>query len=132
MLLSPFWTELFDRALAAQSRAYAPYSLYHVGCALKATSGEIYTGCNVENATYGATVCAERSAVSAMITAGDREIQQLLVVTDDLGTPCGICRQVIAEFAAQDLQIACCNREGTHVVYALDELLPHRFRLQSK
>lgn len=91
-------TDLIAQARQAQAHAYAPYSGYHVGAAVRAADGRIFAGCNVENVSYGATICAERSAIANMIAAGGKEIVEILVLTKDGGSPCGVCRQVIAEF----------------------------------
>ena len=95
------WNELRAAARAAQKRAYAPYSGYFVGAALLASNGKIYSGCNVENATYGLTICAERTALVTMICDGELEPVAIQVVTPGptVGMPCGICRQALAEFA---------------------------------
>jgi cytidine deaminase len=95
------WAELERAALAVQKRAHAPYSHYPVGAALLTASGRTFTGCNVENASFGLSLCAERSAVAQMIAAGERAPVALVVVTrgPKVGTPCGSCRQVLAEFA---------------------------------
>jgi cytidine deaminase len=92
---------MIDAARAARANAYAPYSDYPVGAAVLTASGALYAGCNVENATYGATLCAERAAVAAMVAGGDRDPVACAVVTSGPrpGAPCGICRQVLAEFA---------------------------------
>jgi cytidine deaminase len=90
--------KLLKRALQVRELAYAPYSRYHVGAALLGASGKIYAGCNVENASYGLTVCAERTAIFKAVCEGEREFVALAVVTSNGGSPCGACRQVILEF----------------------------------
>jgi len=89
---------LIDLANEARARAYAPYSRYRVGAALRTRSGRVYTGVNVENAAYPASICAERSAVFKAVSEGEREFEVVAVVTDNGGSPCGSCRQVMAEF----------------------------------
>lgn len=125
------WLALKAAALAVQARAYVPYSNYHVGAALLTASGEIVTGCNVENATYGATCCAERTAVFSAVAAGHRAFRAVAVVTNGAapGTPCGICRQVLAEFG-NDLDVLCFTPDGIEQHYRLSELLPHAFTLK--
>jgi cytidine deaminase len=127
---------LVSAAQRARRHAYAPYSRYRVGAALVTRAGRVYTGCNVENATFGATLCAERSAVAAMVAAGDREPVACAVVTagPKPGTPCGICRQVLAEFA-HDMRLIMASEDArgriTHRTAArLTELLPRAFRLK--
>jgi cytidine deaminase len=125
------WTALKAAALDVQARAYVPYSNYRVGAALLTTNGEIIAGCNVENATFGATCCAERSAVFSAVAQGHREFRAVAVVTngEDPGTPCGICRQVLAEFGS-DLDVLCFTPEGAEARYRLSELLPYAFKLK--
>lgn len=125
------WPALKAAALAVQGRAYVPYSNYWVGAALLTASGEIVAGCNVENATYGATCCAERSAVFAAVAQGHTSFRAVAVVTNGEapGTPCGICRQVLAEFGS-DLEVLCFTPEGAEAHYRLSELLPHAFKLK--
>ena len=94
----PTSAELLQRAREAQTKAYAPYSKYKVGAAILTASGEIFTGANVENMSFGATICAERSAIIAMVMAGHREIIAVAIVTPDGGYPCGICLQSLREF----------------------------------
>jgi cytidine deaminase len=124
--------DLVRAATEARERAYAPYSDYKVGAAIATKKGAIYTGCNVENASYGATICAERGAIAAMIAAGDRDPLACAVVTADQGSPCGICRQVLAEFAASlpVVLVAADAPEGqVGRVVDLSDLLPLAFEL---
>jgi cytidine deaminase len=125
------WPALKAAALDVQARAYVPYSNYRVGAALLTAGGEIIAGCNVENATYGATCCAERNAAFAAVAQGYTEFRALAVVTNGAnpGTPCGICRQVLAEFCS-DLDVLCFTPEGAEARYRLSELLPHAFKLK--
>ena len=117
--------DLIDRARSARGNAYAPFSGYAVGAAVLADDGRVYAGCNVENAVYGETVCAERVAVLAAVAAGARRLVAAAVVTPNGGTPCGACRQVLAEFADPSLPIAVAAPGGAARVYTLGELLPH-------
>ena len=121
--------ELLEAALAARERAYAPYSKFLVGAAVRAESGKIYTGCNVENASYGLTVCAERNALFSAVGAGERKFTALCVVGDTEGpiSPCGACRQVMAEFKVPCIILA--NLKGDVKEYTLEELLPYGFTL---
>ena len=120
--------ELTARARAAQSRAYAPYSKFHVGAALLAADGSIIDGCNVENASYPAGTCAERVALGAAVVAGHRAFVAVVITTDaPEGTPpCGICRQALAEFGTS-LQVIAVTHDGRETRWALDALLPHPF-----
>ena len=122
------WKELSRAAAKARDRAYVPYSKFSVGAALLTTSGDIVTGCNVENATIGATVCAERTAIGCAVASGHTEFRALCVVTDiePPAAPCGICRQVLAEFC-EDLPILLMTPDGDRRQTTLDELLPMRF-----
>lgn len=121
--------ELLEAALAARERAYAPYSKFLVGAAVRAESGKIYTGCNIENASYGLTVCAERNALFSAVGAGERKFTALCVVGDTEGpiSPCGACRQVMAEFKVPCIILA--NLKGDVKEYTLEELLPYGFTL---
>uniref|UniRef100_A0A486XT28 Cytidine deaminase n=1 Tax=Rheinheimera sp. BAL341 TaxID=1708203 RepID=A0A486XT28_9GAMM len=123
------WTALQSAAQQAAAQAYAPYSKFPVGVAVLADSGQIYTGCNVENASYGGTVCAERNAIAAAIVAGERKFSALVVYTPQqmLTPPCGICRQVIAEFFTPDAPVASCNHLQQQQQWTLGELLPAAF-----
>jgi len=117
---------LVAAAMAVRERAYAPYSHFKVGAALRAADGTVYTGCNVENASYGLSICAERNAVFHAVAEGQREFDAIAVVTADGVTPCGACRQVLAEFNLQMVVIVA-DTAGHRSVYTLDELLPDAF-----
>jgi cytidine deaminase len=121
--------ELLAAALAAQANAHVPYSKYPVGAAVRAASGRVYAGCNVENAAYPQGWCAETSAIAAMVSAGERELVEILTVAngDSVATSCGGCRQKIREFAAPDALIHAAGPEGVRRTFTLDELLPHSF-----
>src|SRR5580700_2829071 len=120
---------LFDAARAAQGKAYAPYSRFSVGAAIRAPSGAIYSGCNVENAAYPQGSCAEAGAIAAMALAGERRIEEIVVVGDGeaLCTPCGGCRQRIREFADPSTAIHVAGPEGVRRTFTLAELLPESF-----
>ena len=117
--------ELIALATQARKQAYAPYSHYKVGAALWTASGQVYTGCNVENASYGLTICAERTAAVKAVSSGERDFVAIAVVTADGGTPCGACRQVLAEFA-EGLPVLLANRKERSL-HDLRDLLPHSF-----
>ncbi len=119
------WEALIEQARAARERAYAPYSRFSVGAALRAKSGRVYCGCNVENLSFGLTICAERAAVCAAVSAGEVEFEAIAVVADSIQpvTPCGACRQVLAEFSA-DLPVCSVNLQGERFESTLAELLP--------
>lgn len=122
------WSRLADAAHQVRTRAYVPYSDFPVGAALLSAGGEIITGCNIENATIGATVCAERTAIGCAIAEGHSDFKALCVVTDvdPPAAPCGICRQVLAEFC-EDLPILMLTPDGSRRQTTLAELLPMRF-----
>lgn len=121
--------ELVARARSVRELAYAPYSHFLVGSALRAENGQIFVGCNVENASYGATICAERSAILAMVAAGQRSITSIAVFTDadTLAMPCGICRQVISEFQ-RDARLVVANPRQQRVL-GFAEIFPEPFVL---
>ena len=122
------WDRLYDRAKTARRNAWSPYSHFQVGAALLTESGEVFSGCNVENATFGATVCAERTAVGCAVKEGETSFRALVVLTDleEPARPCGICRQVLAEFC-DDLPVMLANLDGLREFTTLDALLPQRF-----
>ena len=127
--------ELLNTALIAREAAYAPYSGYFVGAALLAEDGTVYTGCNMENASYSATLCAERAAFAAAISAGAHRFKAIAVAggkgmkADEAASPCGVCRQVMAEFCDEKFNIILGN-EQTLSVYSLGDLLPLSFSLE--
>lgn len=122
--------ELRDAAFAAMENAYAPYSRFRVGAALRTATGEIFTGCNVENAAYGEALCAERVAVSAAVAQGMRQFEEIAVASesDEPAPPCGSCRQTMSEFAP-DLKITGYAKNGKKVEWRLGDLLPEAFAL---
>lgn len=124
--------ELIELAKAAAEKAYAPYSKFRVGAALLTNSGKIYSGCNVENASYSMTICAERNAVFQAVADGHKDIAAVFIYVDsDLSfPPCGACRQVLAEFA-QDMPIFIANRKEVTET-TLSALLPERFSLPNE
>ena len=121
-------TRLRERALAAMQRAYAPYSGFRVGAALLGSDGSVTEGCNVENASFSATMCAERSALGAAVSRGVRDFTTIVIATEaaDATPPCGVCRQALVEFAPH-LQVISVTPGGAEVHWALAELLPHAF-----
>ncbi len=124
--------ELLRIAQEAREHAYVPYSGFRVGAALLDRSGRVLSGCNVENASYGLTICAERVAVFKAISEGHSQFSRLLITGgEEIITPCGACRQVLAEFAP-DLIVICASDSGMMVQYDLKELLPQAFALQQR
>ena len=121
---------LREAALRALDNAYAPYSNFRVGAALRTRSGEVITGCNMENSAYGLAICAETLAVASAVSQGLNEIDEIAIATDDSEPtpPCGACRQVLNEFAP-DITISSYTREGREATWTLRELLPHAFVL---
>jgi len=121
---------LVDAARAVRERAYAPYSGFRVGSAIETESGQVFTGANVENASYGATVCAERAAVFAMIAAGERKIARVVVYAEgpELSMPCGMCRQVLVEHG-RAVEVVVAGPSGTKTT-TLAALLPEPFVLE--
>lgn len=121
--------ELIEAAIEARERAYAPYSNFRVGAAVRTKSGKIFTGCNVESASYGLTVCAERVAVWKAVSEGEKEFAEIAVVagTEELTTPCGVCRQIIWEFCGGDVSVTFANLKGAVETMQMKELLPRAF-----
>ena len=118
---------LIDLANQARNHAYVPYSNYRVGAALRTTSGRIFTGVNVENAAYPTTMCAERVAVFKAVSEGEKEFQAIAVVTDNGGSPCGGCRQVLAEFGLDTIVLIADGQGKLHKEMTVSQLLPEAF-----
>lgn len=119
--------KLVDLAVEAQKHAYAPYSNYQVSAALLTKSGKTFTGVNVENAVYPMTICAERAAVVSAVSAGEKAFEAIAVVTRDAGTPCGSCRQVLAEFGLDIVVIIADDKGKIHQTTTVGALLPNSF-----
>lgn len=134
-MISSIETALIEKAAAAMNRAHAPYSCFRVGAAVLTAEGQIVTGCNVENASYGLTVCAERNAVCAAVASGARTIRKIAIVTGSTipDWPCGACRQVLAEFGSDRMTIIAATMGPNRKVRrsTLGKLLPERFSLKS-
>ncbi|WP_058486953.1 cytidine deaminase [Defluviitalea phaphyphila] len=122
------YKKLIEKAYKAKEMAYVPYSKFQVGAAVLTDSGKIFTGCNIENASYGATNCAERTAIFKAISEGERNFKAIAIVSSsgDFTYPCGICRQVIVEFM-KDGEIILANEKGEYKVYTVQEILPFAF-----
>lgn len=126
------WATLAAAALKVRERAYAPYSNFLVGAALLTPSGAIYYGCNVENASYGLAICAERNAITAMIAEGEREILAMAITCSGGGTPCGACRQVMAEFGDHfQVHLIDADTAALSSQWRMDQLLPGAFKLKA-
>lgn len=121
--------ELIAEAMKAKENAYVPYSHFRVGAALLTESGRVYTGCNIENVSYGATNCAERTAVFKAVSEGEREFKAIVITGDngDYLPPCGICRQVLLEFGKDSMEVILANSIEDYKVTTLGELLPGAF-----
>lgn len=122
-------SKLANAALEARKASYAPYSGYEVGAAIIGADGRIWTGCNVENASYGLTICAERAAVCRMAADGGRQIAAVAVATPDGGPPCGACLQVLSEFIPKGakVHVFCIPESGTAIALRFEDLFPVRF-----
>ena len=121
-------SQLCAAAVAMLERAYCPYSRFPVGAALECADGSVFTGCNIENAAYSPSICAERTAVAKAVSEGHRDFIRIVVAgrSDDFCVPCGVCRQVLREFAP-NVEIICLNGAGEEQTFTLPELLPHSF-----
>ena len=135
------YDDLVKTAIEMTKRAYVPYSHFHVGAALLDKNGKVWTGCNIENATFGATNCAERTAIFKAVSEGVKDFEAIAVaggpedsdgkpVLEDFCPPCGICRQVLAEFCTRDFKIILANGKGEQKLFTLAELLPESFSLK--
>ena len=124
--------ELRQAAQKVREQAYAPYSGFKVGAALRSASGAVFTGCNVENVAYPEGTCAEAGAIAAMCAAGQREIAELVVIADspEPVTPCGGCRQKLAEFSSADMRVTMAGLNGKSVTMTMAQLLPGAFSQQ--
>ena len=120
--------ELVEAAREVREKAYAPYSNFKVGAAIRTKEGKIYTGCNVESASYGLTVCAERVAIWKAVSEGEKEFVEIAVVADthELTPPCGVCRQIVWEFC-HDIPVILANLRGDTEIVQMSELLPRAF-----
>ena len=125
--------DLFQAACTAMARSHSPYSKFPVGAAIRSTAGNIYAGCNIENASYPEGWCAETSAISHMIVGGDTRIAEILVVAERMEkiTPCGGCRQRLSEFAQPDVPVHLCDANGVAETVTLAQLLPANFELDA-
>ncbi len=122
-------SEMINKALEAREKAYVPYSGFRVGACLLSSSGKFYLGCNIENAAYSPTNCAERTAVFKAVSEGETSFEALAIASDsDYFTyPCGVCRQVLCEFCADSMPVLCANKDGEHILTTLGALLPMAF-----
>lgn len=120
-------SDLRDKAIAAAKKAYSPYSKANVGSALETSDGTVYSGCNIENSSFGGTVCAERVAIWKAVSEGHQKLRKIYVYTNDGWPPCGMCLQVMSEFADPDLEIIIGDSKGHEKSKKLKELLTHAF-----
>lgn len=124
------YNDLVKLAMEAKQKAYAPYSKFRVGAAMLMESGKVFTGANIENASYAATSCAERTAVVKAVSEGEKKIKAIAIASDseDYIYPCGICRQVLLEFGDRDTVVICSKKSGEYRVHTLEEILPNGFK----
>ena len=122
--------ELIEKAISAKSLACTPYSKFKVGACVLAESGKTYTGANIENSTFGATICAERNAIMSAVLNGEKQLTKIAICSssNDYTFPCGICRQTMAEFADDNFEIIVAKTPDDYKIYKLGELLPYSFR----
>ena len=127
--------KLIKKAIEMLNFSYAPYSNFHVGAALLTSEGKIYTGCNIENAAYGPSNCAERTAIFKAVSEGKKEFEAIAIVGGKNGKienfcqPCGVCRQVLAEFCKKDFEIVLAKSKNEYKIMTLEQLLPESFSL---
>lgn len=123
------YDKLIQTAKKAKELAYVPYSGFHVGAALLAKDGKVFSGCNIENAAYSPTNCAERTALFKAVSEGVTEFSAIAIISDskEYTAPCGVCRQVLSEFCRPDFEIIMCRSDGTYKLATLGELLPESF-----
>ncbi|WP_294373511.1 cytidine deaminase [uncultured Clostridium sp.] len=124
---------IIKKAMEYRKRAYVPYSKFHVGAAVLFESGNVYGGCNIENASFGATNCAERTAIFTGIANGETKIKAIAIIgsAEENTYPCGICRQVLSEFADGDAVVILAKNEDEYIVKTMDEILPGAFRKEN-
>ena len=124
--------DLIASARAARENAYAPYSNYKVGAAVRATDGRAWSGANMENVSYGLSLCAERAAIAKMVNEGATELSEVAVATRDGGTPCGMCLQTMLEFSPdpKKVKVVCQAEGGKKTTYTLADLMPHGFKTE--
>lgn len=127
------YKELIKIALDYRARAYIPYSNFNVGAAVLCESGKIYGGCNIENASFGATNCAERTAIFKAVSEGESKIKAIAIVgsLNEITYPCGICRQVISEFGDEDVKVILAKSEEDYIVKDMSEILPGAFKREA-
>ncbi|MDO4749091.1 MAG: cytidine deaminase [Eubacteriales bacterium] len=131
--------DLITAAINATKYSYSPYSKYKVGAAILTKNNKVYTGCNIENASYSATVCAERTAIFKAVSEGEKAFTKIAIVCrkdsdssdNDYPSPCGVCRQVLSEFCTDDFQIILAKNEDDFKIYTLKDLLPHSFTVKN-
>ncbi len=122
------YKEIIKKAIDAKAKSYSPYSKFSVGAAVITEDGVMYSGCNIENAAYTPTICAERTAIFKAISEGNRIIKKIAIIGSTKDTfPCGVCRQVIREFQSEDMEIIVANSLEDYKVFKLEELLPYSF-----